>query len=244
MREDYRMKDFQSRAAQDVHGSGIITYLQIAISHDWIHNRPASLPVSSYMDMIRARINWLPVRAVPGCSSEGEKRCRHCLKSSESAPCETLSHIWGNCEKVHGMRTARHDTVVQLIADKLRRNTEWKVLVEPRDQRNFKPDIVVKNISKSRAWIIDPTIRTETTAEDIEIKNKEKELKYAPTAAELMNEGFKEVTVKGLWIGARGIISHEGKVLLDSLGFNKNDLRDIVCTVLKLSHTMYRMFIQ
>ena len=102
----------------------------------------------------------------------------------------------------------------------------------------------MKNISKSRAWIIDPTIRTETTAEDIEIKNKEKELKYAPTAAELMNEGFKEVTVKGLWIGARGIISHEGKVLLDSLGFNKNDLRDIVCTVLKLSHTMYRMFIQ
>ena len=150
----------------------------------------------------------------------------------------------GSCAKVHGMRVDRHDAIVSLIAEKLKRNGNWTVMIEPKDERNFKPDIVVKANDKSKAWIIDPTIRTEVSNEDIEVKNKEKEEKYGPTAQQFRQEGFRTVTVNGLWIGARGVLSKEGKRLLKSLGFSKKDLQEIISTVLKLSYSMYRMFLQ
>ena len=244
MRENYRDKEFSSWAEQTIHGHGVETYKETAISHDWISNRPAEIPVSTYLAMIRARINWLPVRANPGCTSAREKRCRHCLLASDNAPWETLDHIWGNCPKVHGMRVDRHDAIVKLIAEKCKKNESWEVQIEPRDNRNFKPDIVIKARDKFRAWIIDPTIRTEVTIDDIGAINQEKETKYEPTVEQLRQVGFQTVTVKGLWIGARGVISSEGKGLLESHGFVKKDFYEIICTVLKLSHSMYRVFLQ
>ena len=118
----------------------------------------------------------------------------------------------------------------------------WEVEIEPKDNRNFKPDIVIKSKDKTRAWIIDPTIRTEISNEDIEMKNREKQVKYEPTAVQLRAEGYAVVAVKGLWIGARGIMSNEGKILLISLGFDKKDFQEIICTVLKLSYSMHTMF--
>ena len=115
------------------------------------------------------------------------------------------------------MRVDRHDATVSLIADHFWKNENWEVEIEPKDNRNFKPDIVIKSKDKTRAWIIDPTIRTEISNEDIEMKNREKQVKYEPTAVQLRAEGYAVLAVKGLWIGARGIMSNEGKVLLRSL---------------------------
>ena len=67
-------------------------------------------------------------------------------------------------------------------------------------------------------------------------------MKYEPIAVQLRAEGYAMVAVKGLWIGAREIMSNEGKVLLTSLGFDKKDFQEIICTVLKLSYSTYRMF--
>ena len=142
-----------------------------------------------------------------------------------------------------GMRCERHNQVVDFIAGKLRENPRWDVLVEPKDARGFKPDIVVRMKDKSKAWIIDPTIRMETTIEDIARKNTEKETKYAATAEEIRREGFSCVVVKGLWIGARGIISSDCKTFLKSIGFEKQDFQKMICLVLRLSHSMYSMFL-
>ena len=79
------------------------------------------------------------------------------MLASEDTPWETLDHIWGSCPKVHGMRIDRHDAIVSLIVEKLRKNERWEVEVEPKDNRNFKPDIVIK-AKKSKTWIVDPTI--------------------------------------------------------------------------------------
>ena len=75
------------------------------------------------------------------------------------------------------------------------------------------------------------------------MKNKEKMEKYAPTAVELQQEGFRKVTVRGMWIGARGIISKDCRTLLKSLGFTKKDTQEVICTVLKFSQAMLKMFL-
>ena len=82
----------------------------------------------------------------------------------------------------------------------------------------------------------------ENSVDDIKAKNTEKEEKYAATAEELRQEGYGRVTVKGLWVGARGIFSSDGQSFLKSLGFSKNDLSEIICLTLKFSYSMLQMF--
>ena len=145
---------------------------------------------------------------------------------------------------MHEMRVERQNQVVKMIMEKLRENDKREVQIEPKDQRNFKPDIVIKSKDKSRAWILDPTIRMEVSDEEITSKNTEKAEKYAPTADEIKLERFRQVTVHGLWMGARGVLSKDSINIFKSLGLDKEFIRKIVCLVLKLSHAMYKMFLR
>ena len=233
---------FADWSKQKVHGSGVETFQETAISNQWILHRPAALPVNVHLDMVRSRINWLPVKAVPGCTNDDDRRCRHCRKHSQDAPLETLSHIWGQCDKVKDMRTARHDRVVEMIARELKQNEKCEVTVEERTAEGLKPDLIIRAKDKSKAWIIDPTIRTETTTVEIADKNNEKVRKYSGVGEELRAEGFKDVFVHGLWFGARGVVSKVGLALLNSLGIKQSVVEEIVCLILNLSHAMYRMF--
>ena len=184
-----------------IHGSGVETYAETAVSNDWILSRPPALPVNVHLDMVRSRINWLPVKAVPGCSNDFDRRCRHCRRYREDAPLETLSHIWGQCEKVKDMRSFRHDKVVELLASELQKSGKWEVTIEERSGEGLKPDLTLRSKDRTKAYIIDPTIRTETTVADIEVHNGEKRRKYAGVAEELRAEGFVDVVVHGLWFG-------------------------------------------
>ena len=74
------------------------------------------------------------------------------------------------------------------------------------------PDLTSEG--KTKAYIIDLTIRTETTVADIEVHNGKKRKKYAGVAEELRAGGFVDVVVHGLWFGSRGVVSKVGLTLL------------------------------
>ena len=59
----------------------------------------------------------------------------------------------------------------------------------PKGNQNFKPDIVIKNLNKQMAWIVDPTIRMKDSSGGIEKKDKEKN-KDAATAEKRSQEGI------------------------------------------------------
>ncbi|GAU99518.1 hypothetical protein RvY_10510 [Ramazzottius varieornatus] len=160
-------------------------------------------------------------------------------KTPRRCATRTLSHIWGQCEEVKDMSSFRHDEVVKVIARELRKEDKWEVTIEERTAEGLKPDLIVRMKDKTKAWIIDPTIRMGTTADDTRIHNEEKERKYSRTGDELRAEGFQAVFVHDLWFGARGVISKVGLSLLRSLGINQSTVEEIVCLLLKLSHSMY-----
>ena len=103
------------------------------------------------------------------------------------------------------------------MASELQKNGKWEVTVEERSAEGLKPDLILRSNDKTKAYIIDPTIRTETTVADIEVHNGEKRRKYAGVEEELRAEGFVDVVVHGLWFGSRGIVSKVGLILLKSL---------------------------
>ncbi|GAV04048.1 hypothetical protein RvY_14388 [Ramazzottius varieornatus] len=139
------------------------------------------------------------------------------------------------------MRSYRHDEVVKFSTGELRKEDKWEVTVEERTTEGLKPDLIIRMKDKTKAWIIDPTIRMETTVTDIRAQNEEKERKCSGTSDELRAEGFQEVFVHGLWFGARGVISKVGLSLLRSLGINQSSINEIVSLILNLSHSMYEV---
>ena len=175
-----------------------------------------------------------------------DRRCRHCRKYRQDAPIEILAHIWGACETVKDMRIARHDEVVKMLADECRKNEKWEVTVEERTAEGLKPDNIIRSKDEKKSWVIDPTIRMEVDEDNIVAHNKEKERKYSGVADEIRVEGFVDVEVHGLWIGARGVFSKVSLALLKSLGIGAKFVSDIVCLVINLSHSMYwyRMFMR
>ena len=142
------------------------------------------------------------------------------------------------------MRSFRHDKVVELLASELQKNGKWEVTVKERSAEGLKPDLILQSNDKTKAYIIDPTIRTETTVADIEVHNGKKRKKYAGVAEELRAEGFGNVVVHGLWFGSRGIVSKVVLNLLESLGIAQLVVEEIVCLILNLSHAMYRTFMK
>lgn len=59
-------------------------------------------------------------------------------------------------------------------------------------------------------------------------------------ADEITQEGFKNVKIHGLWIGAPGVISKEACSLFRSLGFSKNQIEEISKCVVMLSYVLYQ----
>ena len=57
LRAEYREKAFESWKGRMIHGSGVETYEETAVSNDWILSRSPALPINVHLDMVRSRIN-------------------------------------------------------------------------------------------------------------------------------------------------------------------------------------------
>ncbi|KAJ4445274.1 hypothetical protein ANN_07075 [Periplaneta americana] len=140
-----------------------------------------------------------PVRAVPGRSRDGT-RCRRCLSEIE-----TLPHILGFCPYSEALRNIRHHAVRSMLAEALKEvgftvHQEVQGLATQGSVRRI--DIIA--IKNNSAYILDPTIRFETHADQPHEVDSEKKLIYEPTISFYKDKySLSHIDVIGLMVLAR-----------------------------------------
>ncbi|KAJ4447658.1 hypothetical protein ANN_09665 [Periplaneta americana] len=140
-----------------------------------------------------------PVRAVPGRSRDGT-RCRRCLNEIE-----TLPHILGFCPYSEAVHNIRHHAVRSMLAEALKEvgftvHQEVQGLATQGSVRRI--DIIA--IKNNSAYILDPTIRFETHADQPHEVDSEKKRIYEPTIPFYKDKySLSHIDVIGLMVGAR-----------------------------------------
>ena len=145
------------------------------------------------------RVNQTRGRRIPA-----EKLCRRCNKTAE-----TDLHILAECQHTKGLRSTRHDRVVDALGSLIRkRNEGWKTEVERSwcvGMRVFRPDITV--YAGSKVYLCEVTIPFEKDHEYMVQREREKALKYETLRKTLDQSGrYESVEVVPIVIGAWGTI--------------------------------------
>ena len=156
---------------------------------------------------------------------------RKCNRESE-----TIAHVTGSCSHNNLLITARHHSVKHSMTDLLKA-TEFTCFeevhaIDTEGHSRFS-DIVAFHPKLPNAYIIDPTIRYETSnsQQDDEIQKEKEEIykkcipfyeaKYASTF------GTRKWSVRGLWFGSRGTFGASVINLFDELKLDKTRLKSL-----------------
>lgn len=146
-----------------------------------------------------------------------DKTCRRC-----KAPCESLSHILGQCRAVKWLRISRHDKIVDSVAEEA--SATWKVLKEPRIVRNgrtFLPDLVM--VKGDKAHVVDVSVRYETDGSALARAYDEKIAKYSCLEEEIkIATGASAVTFGAIIVGSRGAWYPDNYLSFKELGIRRN----------------------
>ncbi|KAJ4435164.1 hypothetical protein ANN_23740 [Periplaneta americana] len=123
---------------------------------EWMNGQDDEWPI----DALKIVGYVSPVRAVPGRSRDGT-RCRRCLSEIE-----TLPHILGFCPYSEALRNIRHHSVCSMLVEALKElgftvHQEVQGLATQGSVRRI--DIIA--IKNNSGYILDPTIRFETNAD-------------------------------------------------------------------------------
>jgi hypothetical protein len=162
------------------------------------------LTCSEWITALKMACNVIPVRTLPGRSTNNNPLCRHCKER------ETLPHVLGNCHVGELLRNNRHHDIRRCIAKHLRQKgwlTYEEVHCTSETGSNKRVDIICYKANTKEGFIIDPTVRTEISHEQAEEVNREKKAHYNP-CIEYFKEKYKldSIEVMGLLVGARGTI--------------------------------------
>ncbi|KAJ4447060.1 hypothetical protein ANN_09049 [Periplaneta americana] len=177
-----------------------------------------------------------PVRAVPGRSRDGT-RCRRCLSEIE-----TLPHILGFCPYSEVLRNIRHHAVRSMLAETLKEvgftvHQEVQGLATQGSVRRI--DIIA--IKNNSAYILDPTIRFETHADQPHEVDSEKKRIYEPTIPFYKDKySLFHIDVIGLMVGARGTIPSFFANKCKNLGLTHSIVKEIAISALKGSVQILR----
>lgn len=196
-------------------------------SNDFIYNKN-SLSSSEWVSAIKLNCNYAALNAVPGVNSTSTL-CRKCNRENE-----TIAHVTGSCPNNNLLITSRHHGVKHAIADLLKeKNLTCFDEVHATDtggQSRFS-DIIAFHPKLPNAYIIDPTIRYETSNphQDDEIQKEKAEIyeKCIPFYEEkYANEfGIRQWAVRGMWFGSRGSFGNSVMNLFDELKLDKSRLK-------------------
>ena len=177
-----------------------------------------------------------PVRAVPGRSRDGT-RYRRCLSEIE-----TLPHILGFCPYSEDLRNIRHHAVRSMLAEALKEvgftvHQEVQGLATQGSVRRI--DIIA--IKNNSAYILDPTIRFETHADQPHEVDSEKKRIYEPTIPFYKDKySLSHIDVIGLMVGARGTIPSFFANKCKNLGLTHSIVKEIAISALKGSVQILR----
>jgi len=160
---------------------------------------------TEWIQILKMNGQVAPVRANHGRGQDNH--CRFC------GEIETLGHVLGFCDRGYLLRNTRHNTVRTLIADEFRR-LKWNAFEEVNCinplKANQRIDIIVYKNKNDTSYIIDPTIRIETSENQPEEVNQEKKAHYDSVIPYFKDKyGLREIEVLGVFIGAGGTITVE-----------------------------------
>ena len=212
-------------------GKGIILFQEYPPINKLI-NRHVGLSISEWRDGIKMIGNVTAVRATPGRTMD-TNHCRHCHNEIE-----TLSHVLGSCPHGETLRNARHHKIRSSIAKALR-DSGFKVYEEVHGLSTCgssrRIDMIAFNNNKM-GYIIDPTVRFETSKNQPDDVNNEKKQIYEPTIPYYIQEyKLESIEVIGILIGARGTIPHKFVCFCKDFHLPNSLIQSVALTSLKYS---------
>jgi len=235
IRDFLKNREFENWTNYSFKGKGVILFKEVTYTNKWLFNK-LGLTCNEFTTMLRMIAETTTVRYQPG-RSQDDTRCRFCGET------ETLAHVLGKCHRGELLRHARHNKVVQLLATALRQ-LGWDVRVELHCEtthgENKRVDILAIDPRSNNAFIIDPTIRMEKSAEQPLEVDTEKKRHYEPCTPFFQNlYGLNDIEVIGLMVGARGTITSFFENFRKRFKIEKSVIEEIVINVIRGSVQIY-----
>lgn len=227
-----------------VDGSGIREAGGVPYVHSFVCDGSAIMKPADYIFAIQSRINGLPTKARLSRGQNAPDRL--CDKGCSQV--ETLGHIQQVCYASWGARVQRHNRVLQLTAEALRKKG-CSVEVEPAIRTPdtlMRPDLVVGKADK--AYILDVQIVSDANAKYQCSLTHSHNLKVSKYNIETVREWAKEKTqarevhVSSVTLNWRGCIAVETAQVLRELGLSQALLRLLAIRTLEGSRRIYNMW--
>lgn len=195
----------------------------------WVKEGTSLLSGKAFIDVNKLRINALPVRTRTRRGRDADKNCRGGCQATE-----TLDHVLQKCHRTHAARIRRHDGIVNIIADRLRKKG-WTVETEKRISgpgQPLYPDIIARRGPSDRA-VIDATVITCGYA--LEAAHESKIAKYDVPQVRAVARGLgtSDPLVTSATLNFRGVWCRTSAQDLLSLGLTKQDLKIITIRCLQ-----------
>ena len=241
LRSALRQRSLEDWMKQSNQGIGVKHFTTFPKANRFMTDKHA-LSNSEWVAAIKLNFGYANLAGVTGSTHASvDIRCRRCHSEKE-----TPSHVLGSCPFGDHRRNARHHKVKHWIADLLtKKGFSCFDEVTTRDGNNStrRVDIVAFEPNSNRAYLIDPTVRYETNQDLDEIVQEEKAQIYGTCIQNLQSKyeptyGNRNYEVIGLWLGARGSISHGMVEFFERFKLDKTILPDIAETVISESIKM------
>ena len=206
LRAELRNLSFEQWCSMKYQGAGVTHFKNHTPSNDFVYNKN-SLSSSEWVAAIKLSCNYANLNGVPGVGSTS-LLCRKCNRENE-----TIAHVTGSCPSNNLLISSRHHSIKHFIADLLRALgfiCFEEVYAIDTDGNSRYSDIVAFHPKSPEAYIIDPTIRYETSDvrqdELVQIEKENIYKKCIPFYEEKYMESFgiRKWSVRGLWFGGRG----------------------------------------
>lgn len=206
-------------------------------STSWNSNMMSNVSGEDYVHYHQIRANALPtrVRTARGRPNK-ETSCRGGCRRSETA-----QHVIQECHRTHGVRVRRHDRIVDILAEELRRKI--RVL---REQRIVvagvlrKPDLIL--LSDDTAHVLDVQV---VKCGDLNASHVRKMAKYKDQGLErhlIASYGVGVVKYHACTVSYKGVWCQESVTDLKRLGVREYCLFRIVTSTLRGTWLGWRQF--
>jgi len=229
LRMALRQRSFDDWCKMKYQGIGVTHFQTHVKSNDFVCNKN-SLSSSEWTAAIKLNSNYANLNGVPGVVSTSNL-CRKCNRENE-----TISHVTGSCPSNNQQIIARHHNTKHQLT-KMLQDKDFPCFEEvyaiDNDGRSRFSDIIALDPKSNKAYIIDPTIRYETsdTEQDAKICKEKKTIyekcipyydaKYAP------NFGKRDWNVRGLWFGSRGTVGESVVNFFNEMKLDKSRISEL-----------------
>ena len=170
LKGSYRNAQLTSLKAKVVQDRFFIVNGNDQISNHFL-NSGSGLGFRDWRFIFRAKLGLLPLNNRPWCEVNN---CRNCAE-----PYESVGHVMSVCPPMMGLRTARHNRVVDRLVKALPVNGPKPSLNKrvPLIDSPMKPDIVLFDRSSNSVVITDIVVCFESDSDSLELAREEKNQK-------------------------------------------------------------------